>query len=313
MIDAAIMRRLSALKLSSKAFTEVLAIIAELEAGTESRLAANASRTRLYRRRGGGNIPEEMREAVFERDAYRCLYCSSEDRLECDHKHPVSRGGETTLENLQTLCRSCNAKKRDRIRKSDVNSTELLGIETGIVGNGSGNSVELPFPPIPPSNGFPTPLPVITPLPPIPCSLRSHSGDDPFEDFCKAYPKRDGANPKLPARKRFLAACKSGVDAAAIVNSARKYAAELAAKGQVGTPYVAQMVTWLTQQRWGDYATGIAPPPSVKPVRQFPNISRELTEKYARWWHPEIPETVPPEQWQGYRNGKAADENPRLV
>src|SRR5271165_611931 len=33
--------------------------------------------------------------------------------LQCDHIHPWSRGGLTTWENLQLLCRPCNLSKSD--------------------------------------------------------------------------------------------------------------------------------------------------------------------------------------------------------
>lgn len=56
-------------------------------------------------------IPNALRKAVFERDGYRCKHCNSHIDLCADHIHPESKGGETVLENLQTLCRSCNSKK----------------------------------------------------------------------------------------------------------------------------------------------------------------------------------------------------------
>ena len=79
--------------------------------------AKDAARTRLYRERGGGNIPDSLRQAVYDRDGFSCVYCGSEDHLQCDHDVPVSKGGETTLENLVTACRVCNSRKRDRDRK----------------------------------------------------------------------------------------------------------------------------------------------------------------------------------------------------
>lgn len=60
-------------------------------------------------------INGNLRKLVFERDSYRCKKCNSHLDLCCDHIFPESKGGETTLENLQTLCRSCNAKKKDKI------------------------------------------------------------------------------------------------------------------------------------------------------------------------------------------------------
>ena len=56
-------------------------------------------------------IPNSLRTKVFERDEYRCVYCGTHMDLCADHRHPESKGGETTIENMQTLCRSCNVKK----------------------------------------------------------------------------------------------------------------------------------------------------------------------------------------------------------
>ncbi len=60
-------------------------------------------------------INGNLRKAVFERDSYRCKKCDSYIDLCCDHIYPESKGGETNLENLQTLCRPCNSKKKDKI------------------------------------------------------------------------------------------------------------------------------------------------------------------------------------------------------
>lgn len=49
-------------------------------------------------------------EAMF-RDDYACTECGSDDHLECHHKNPVSRGGDHSLGNLQTLCRPCHKNK----------------------------------------------------------------------------------------------------------------------------------------------------------------------------------------------------------
>lgn len=53
-----------------------------------------------------------LRSAVFARDGYRCIYCEmATDSPECDHIHPVSRGGLTFMENLATACKPCNRSK----------------------------------------------------------------------------------------------------------------------------------------------------------------------------------------------------------
>lgn len=93
--------------------------------------AASAARTRRYRERGGGAIPAQLRAAVFERDGYTCCECGSKEDLQCDHVHPVSKGGPTTFENLQTLCKPCNARKRDRIRKAEVRGSPTNSADNG--------------------------------------------------------------------------------------------------------------------------------------------------------------------------------------
>lgn len=59
-------------------------------------------------------IPATLRWEVWERDDFTCRHCGTRRNLSCDHIHPESKGGEATLDNLQTLCRSCNSAKGDR-------------------------------------------------------------------------------------------------------------------------------------------------------------------------------------------------------
>lgn len=56
-------------------------------------------------------IPQSLRRQVFERDGHRCVRCESVMRLSADHVVPESQGGQTTLDNLQTLCMPCNNEK----------------------------------------------------------------------------------------------------------------------------------------------------------------------------------------------------------
>lgn len=99
-----------------------------------------------------------------------------------------------------------------------------------------------------------------------------------FGDFWSAYPKRDGANPRKPALKIFETAIKSGHDAKAIIAGAARYASELKASNQIGTPYVAQAATWLRQARWEDYPATAPPagepawkrpPPGCRPIEEI--------------------------------------------
>ena len=56
-------------------------------------------------------IPQWLRWKVYRRDHYKCVECGRHWNLSCDHKIPYSKGGQTTFENLQTLCGNCNSKK----------------------------------------------------------------------------------------------------------------------------------------------------------------------------------------------------------
>lgn len=51
------------------------------------------------------------RAIVFERDEHTCRHCGASEHLTVDHVYPKSLGGSDELDNLQTLCRSCNSRK----------------------------------------------------------------------------------------------------------------------------------------------------------------------------------------------------------
>ena len=61
-------------------------------------------------------IPEEVRIAVWRRDNGRCVRCGSRERLEYDHIIPVSRGGSSTVRNIELLCEICNRSKAANIQ-----------------------------------------------------------------------------------------------------------------------------------------------------------------------------------------------------
>ena len=72
-------------------------------------------------------ISKPLREQVLARDEYRCVKCSASVWLEIDHIVPVSAGGRGDLENLQTLCRSCNRAKRTTDRR-DLRSKNVASV-----------------------------------------------------------------------------------------------------------------------------------------------------------------------------------------
>lgn len=61
------------------------------------------------------HIPREVVDAVYSRDGGRCVHCGSTENLQLDHIIPFSKGGATTLENLQLLCQKCNLEKSNKI------------------------------------------------------------------------------------------------------------------------------------------------------------------------------------------------------
>lgn len=56
-------------------------------------------------------ISPSLRWEVFERDEFKCVKCGVRKDLTVDHIIPESKGGNATLENLQTMCKSHNSAK----------------------------------------------------------------------------------------------------------------------------------------------------------------------------------------------------------
>lgn len=65
------------------------------------------------------DINLRLRFKVLQRDNFKCCSCgtspatNSTVNLHVDHIIPWSKGGETVLDNLQTLCQDCNLGKSD--------------------------------------------------------------------------------------------------------------------------------------------------------------------------------------------------------
>lgn len=66
-------------------------------------------------------MTSKLRQRIKERDGFTCKQCGASVQkepnllLEIDHIIPVSKGGLTTEDNLQTLCWRCNRKKGNKI------------------------------------------------------------------------------------------------------------------------------------------------------------------------------------------------------
>jgi len=62
-------------------------------------------------------FPSEIKNAIFERDGYRCVVCNNGKHngyeIHADHIKPRSKGGMSILENGQTLCSEHNMLKKN--------------------------------------------------------------------------------------------------------------------------------------------------------------------------------------------------------
>ena len=90
--------------------------IVELIKTLEGKLTASA-----FAKEQRNLMTRKLREFIKERDHYTCCTCGNSTEkepnllLEIDHIIPVSKGGCTVEDNLQTLCWKCNRAKSDKI------------------------------------------------------------------------------------------------------------------------------------------------------------------------------------------------------
>lgn len=71
--------------------------------------------------------------AIIERAGGRCEYCQSQmiysgQTFEFDHITPVSRAGETSLENLALACGGCNRHKSNKVQGTDPATGETVDL-----------------------------------------------------------------------------------------------------------------------------------------------------------------------------------------
>lgn len=73
----------------------------------------------VKKHRTNRDINLRLRFMVMQRDNFKCCACGASPakdpavQLHIDHIIPWSKGGETVIENLQTLCSKCNLGKSD--------------------------------------------------------------------------------------------------------------------------------------------------------------------------------------------------------
>jgi 5-methylcytosine-specific restriction endonuclease McrA len=62
---------------------------------------------------GGSYTPTEWL-ALCKKFKHRCARCKRRRKLEADHVIPIHKGGTSSIDNIQPLCRSCNAIKHTK-------------------------------------------------------------------------------------------------------------------------------------------------------------------------------------------------------
>ena len=82
-----------------------------------------------------------------------------------------------------------------------------------------------------------------------------------------AYPQRAGDLMKAKGRDKFALLLKSGVQASAMIDGARRYCEWCNLSGNSGTAYVKQMTTWLNNSCWlEDYSVSNQKPRIIPPA-----------------------------------------------
>lgn len=59
----------------------------------------------------GGKYTQKEWKELLNYCGNKCLKCGATTRLEADHVIPISIGGDNSIDNIQPLCRYCNAQK----------------------------------------------------------------------------------------------------------------------------------------------------------------------------------------------------------
>lgn len=72
------------------------------------------SRRRSRKRSNGDSLTAVQTEDIIRFYEGKCVYCF-EKYSHLDHVHPVSKGGDTSVENIVPACSRCNISKKDRI------------------------------------------------------------------------------------------------------------------------------------------------------------------------------------------------------
>lgn len=74
----------------------------------------------MSRRTKALQIPKRVKDAVYERDGGRCIWCGSAEGLPEAHFISRAQGGLGIEENVMTLCRSCHRRYDQTADRKDM-------------------------------------------------------------------------------------------------------------------------------------------------------------------------------------------------
>lgn len=81
---------------------------------------------------GGKWIKPAKRQAIYDRDGHRCVYCGGngdDAKLTLDHLRPAELGGTNLASNLVTCCLGCNSAKGKKSLKGFLTWLSERGID----------------------------------------------------------------------------------------------------------------------------------------------------------------------------------------
>lgn len=173
-----------------------------------------------------------------------------------------------------------NGKKGGRPRKqeqpqsdSEENPEKTQSVISGLPEESGSKTNQEPKP----NNQEPKDNP---PNPPEGGGEDSGSYPQEFETCWAKYPKRAGGNSKKAAHKAWAARIREGVSAETLVAAVQAYAAEMIAKGKVGTEFVKQASTFFgPNEHWRDATR----PGNVHPIREGLGPDGKLLPGF--FWH----------------------------
>ena len=114
---------------------EIKKLVIYCEEKIENFIEKRGDKVWEHRKKSSGYISGTLRYEILKRAKFRCELCgiSAEQKaLEVDHIIPRNSGGTDYESNLQSLCYSCNAMKRDR------DDTDFRGISSSYKDRESG-------------------------------------------------------------------------------------------------------------------------------------------------------------------------------